>query len=525
MNLNYNFLYFSKPKQTQKRIIHIPHILFIIFIEVCQINFNQTSGSAIIDSLFLISLLIILQVFPFYPLLAFMIFAYEIIETYSWIYTGKGISFQTLAALDFTYCLKTMPEIAMKCFLATVLIFGFSSSQFIVLRLNNRTSLILLMSGVVSAAFLSFVSEKYDFLFPFRIKGLFSATNAGKILASFNTKYTATLEANKKKNLIMLEIESFETKLLGRFNPNYKDSMPFLSNLTKYVLHYPYIKSQPYTTWSAAGMFAVHCGFPLIVNDVDWGVRGSENFESWTKLPCISDYLHILGYKQKAFCSGSCDIMNMKGFLIDHHFETQDSKEHFIMHDLQLFDHILKKVLPDLVNDKTQPFSLLILNTDTHPDFYVDSKCSNVLVNSPTVFRSFTCFDEGLKTFINGLEKLGINKDNTEFIIYGDHLTMGDMEPYYGSDRTLSVLFPFYPKSSLENKTITYYDLAPTILQMLGVHYFPNFPFGLSIYSPETSSPPTLDDFKFLYNYLTGDVQYKNIHCRFAKGFCTGNEY
>lgn len=80
-------------------------------------------------------------------------------------------------------------------------------------------------------------------------------------------------------------------------------------------------------------------------------------------------------------------------------------------------------------------------------------------------------------------------------------------------------------KKSVESKKITYYDVAPTILDLLNVKYSPPFPFGNSAFSADQNDPPSVDDFKFIYNYLTGDIKYENVRCLNSEGFCTGNEY
>ncbi|OHT00667.1 hypothetical protein TRFO_32576 [Tritrichomonas foetus] len=520
----------QKEKPTLELGIHFPHIAFLIFLEYFQMIYGQSFMMMLIDTLFFICVFALVYHLPIYSIVVFACLAYELVESISWLYTNAGITFRIMAAVDFTYALNAMPENIMRCFYWFILIFGFSSSKFVIFKYKVAVYEYLMIMTVLFISFFPFYSDKYNTLFPFRIRGLISADNTEKIIKSFNTAHNVTLKPRLRKNLIMFEVESFETKDIGRFNEQYPLSMPYLSNLSKSILHYHKIPSQPYTTWSAAGMFVAQCGFPLVVSNVDWSVRGNENFQAWSKLPCISDYLHLLGYEQHAYCSGSCDIMNMKGFMINHHFKTFDNYEHQIEHDLPLFDHLIEKVLPELTSKKDQPFSLFVLNSDTHPEFFVDDTCIlnfiSTLDSYPKVFQSFTCFDKGLKKFIESLNKFGINKNNTELIIYGDHLTMGSIDYAYGTDRTLSVLFPFHEKNEyLENKPITYYDIAPTILDMLGIQYKPQFPFGYSIFSENEGEPPSIDDIKFIYNYVTGDITNQKVYCGYQKGFCHGNEY
>lgn len=550
---------------------NILHIAFISILEHIQNYSGQKYLISLVDISFFTVLLTIFHNFSFYPIVSFSAFVYEIIETLSWLYISSGINFQVLSALEFIYALNAMPENVMRIFFWSIVIFGFTNVD--IFRLNFRfTSYeFYLFVMLLMILFFPFSFNKYTNLYPFRINGLMSKKVFDKIIISFTSKKQTNFESSVHKNLIMIEIESFETKCLGRFNKNYPKSMPFLSNLSDNILHFSKIQSQPYTTWSAAGMFVVHCGFPLIVNNVDWSVRENENFESWKKLSCISDFLYSLGYNQKAFCTGSCDIMSMKNFIIDHHYQTFDMAEHGIDRDSVLFNHIENDILPDLVKaskEEKKPFSLFILTADTHPEFWVDDKFCPDLTDEnfksnnnaqlfddddenrfnndffddrsrepmPKLFRCFTCFDRIFKKFYHKIGQMGLNASNTVLVVYGDHLTMGERSYYYGTDRTLSLIFPLITKNylekqyrttkkALEKKKITYYDVAPTILDLLNIKYSPPFPFGNSAFSVEQNDPPTVDDFKFIYNYLTGDIKYENVRCLASQGFCTGNEY
>lgn len=534
-----------------------------------------------------------------------------------------------------------MPENVMKIIFLFVIIFGFCMINSLTLSIFTSTNLYNLLIIVLAVSFYPFIFDKYSNLFPFRQSVVMDSITSKIILRSFTQRPNAILSTKKPKNLILIEVESFETQDLGKFNTEFPKSMPFLSSLSNRTLHFSEIESQPYTTWSAAGMLAAQCGFPLVVNNVDFSIRGQENFGKWNKIPCISDFLSSLQYTQKMYCTGSCAIFNMKGFLANHHYHTYDSFEHGINDDYTLFKNLENNVLPDLINDYhnfNRPFNLLILNADTHPTFTVDSTfCpdiadanrfeeqkesvspppnfddndeeyqkakksvlnNNDLMNNfdqtlskksindetetsidsnqrepkiisgvedpddvdestnnkspqlleektpyldiksyPKVFRSFTCFDRMFHKFYKKLKKFGLNENNTVFAVYGDHLTMQDMVKvgiYYGPHRTLSLFFPFLSLdrnnetrnyyNKIKQKTITYYDIAPTILDMLDVEYSPPFPFGKSVFSSKMGNPPTFDDFKIIYNYLNGAFADKKVHCLDKEGFCSGNEY
>lgn len=92
--------------------------------------------------------------------------------------------------------------------------------------------------------------------------------------------------------------------------------------------------------------------------------------------------------------------------------------------------------------------------------------------------------------------------------VFPDHL------PYSSLYKELFILFPGMKKVDPKYKVkgeITYYDFAPTILDLIGIKkYFPQFPYGRSIYHLENSTKitdlkrnkPLKDDFPILFKYL-----------------------
>jgi phosphoglycerol transferase MdoB-like AlkP superfamily enzyme len=189
--------------------------------------------------------------------------------------------------------------------------------------------------------------------------------------------------------------------------------------------------------------------------------------------------------------------MRMKNFLTERGYRTQDVVEHFRKDDDGLFDLLENEVLPMLAERKKQPFVLLILNADTHaPEFFVGQKCDDYLSNEgyPQLYRSFTCFDQRLERFTNVMRKLGLDK-NTELVIYGDHLAMGDVQSLLGSERNLTLFFPLRKQDEGwargTRKPLTYYDFCPTLMELLEIDHSPPFPFGADIFGPDVGAAAT----------------------------------
>ena len=66
------------------------------------------------------------------------------------------------------------------------------------------------------------------------------------------------------------------------------------------------------------------------------------------------------------------------------------------------------------------------------------------------------------------------------------------------------MFFPYLEKRII-NKSVTLYDIAPTLLDMMGIEYFPPFPYGANIFDDHiVGSFPTKDEFNFIYNKILG---------------------
>jgi phosphoglycerol transferase MdoB-like AlkP superfamily enzyme len=272
------------------------------------------------------------------------------------------------------------------------------------------------------------------------------------------------------------------------------------------------------------------CGFPLLVTDVHWNVRQHLEYDAFASLHCLPDFLGAAGYRLFAYCAGACDVMRMKAFMKERGFRTQDSADHHRTNDDELFDLLFRDVLPGLAA-LPHPFALLILNADTHPDFTIGPACDDYLLRAeyPIVYRSFTCFDQHLARFIARMAELGIDR-NTEVIVYGDHLTMGDVGFMLGADRNLSIFLPLRPQDgkwrrAQEGKEMSYYDFAPTVLELLEIDYAPPFPFGADLLGTRQGKVASLEDLRLIYGIAIGDIRNKTVTCHGDAGFCQSNEY
>jgi phosphoglycerol transferase MdoB-like AlkP superfamily enzyme len=156
--------------------------------------------------------------------------------------------------------------------------------------------------------------------------------------------------------------------------------------------------------------------------------------------------------------------------------------------------------------------------------YFTDPRCHAANLRPgkeyPAIIRAFNCLDQNVQRFIELCKALGLEK-NTEIVIHGDHIVWGDQTGIYDS-RKLIVIFPFRPPHRI-TKPSTYYDIPPTILDILELKYSPPFPFGASLFSDVIGAFPKDADFQFMHNlYSKYTGQSGNITCARKTGFCTG---
>ena len=121
--------------------------------------------------------------------------------------------------------------------------------------------------------------------------------------------------------------------------------------------------------------------------------------------------------------------------------------------------------------------------------------------------KCFNCVDFAINKIIQKFLDLKMY-ENTVLAVYPDHTPFGT--PFSKENNHLYILFPGMEKVNNINKinrSVTYYDFAPTILDLIGVkEYLPAFPFGSSIYNLRIDtlkhSKPDVNDLDVMDRFL-----------------------
>jgi phosphoglycerol transferase MdoB-like AlkP superfamily enzyme len=300
-----------------------------------------------------------------------------------------------------------------------------------------------------------------------------------------------------KKNLIMIQVESLELQALGAFNKDYPESMPYLSRLALNSTVYTNITQQPATGWSAAATFVTQCGYPHATVGADQpGVFWRRHtLDSWQNISCLGNFLEMMGYKREAWGVDSWSFMKIGSLLrgAELHDLLTDPE---IKGDRGLYQIAIEKVLPRLI--KTPPFFLMLFNMETHfPFFKCRDECPDLLPDYGAYYRCFSCFDRNLEFLIEGIRALGLEK-TTEVVLFGDHLVM-EKADWFGSSRKLALMFPFKEKRIID-KEVSYYDVLPTLLDLLDIEAAPLSPWGVRMGAEEVGTVPSEEHLAYLTN-------------------------
>ncbi|OHS99504.1 hypothetical protein TRFO_34045 [Tritrichomonas foetus] len=476
------------------------YISFIILCELYQRKYGQSDGKMCFDIIFFILLYLTSDINKIYNFLVkYFMIVFVVFETVSWRITKNGICSQVLLAiLDYRYILIMRPMFIVYGAIAFIIV------TFIVLIPNFKRDMI---SVPIPSALVFFVILVLLFTFYRNLmRGLndydmdyFVVPDNPQVLKYFQYKDVFVKKPNNKelKNLILVHIECGEKRNVGLFNRFYPNLMPFVTSLISNGTFLNNLTMQEDQAFTLGSIFTQHSGLPIL--GYSYKKRGSLLVSK--RVHTFTDFLHKLGYKQMATCTGFCSPYQ---FYHMHHMKSYDVLGHGQKHDFTHINFLIEKFLPTLNNDKKQwPFTLLIHNEDTHPEYYTEKECLDelppeVLKKWPLPLIALQCYDRSIKRLFDKIYELGLDK-NSEIMVYGDHLLWGDPS-YYEKPRQMMFFFPQLEKK-LINKSVSLFDIAPTIMSLLGIEdYSPQFPFGFSAFSEETTQFPTHNDRVYINN-------------------------
>lgn len=225
------------------------------------------------------------------------------------------------------------------------------------------------------------------------------------------------------------------------------------------------------------------------------------------KVPSIYNFLQKFGYYNVFIQGTDAKFAGTKNFALAHgintlydiHSLTQADMEnkyrHFHAFEMGITDRTILDISKHILDtlSKKQHFSLTIATIETHfPYGFFNKNCEDKprdFSEQATFEATIRCASKDTRNFISWVKNQPIFQ-NTEIIIVGDHLFMGDyLVDKSEKDRRWHDLFISPTKKPLNtNREFTSFDIAPTIMESLGFSINNHkMGFGVSLFSNEST--------------------------------------
>ena len=381
--------------------------------------------------------------------------------------------------------------------------------------LNRKQQVYAVLLGFLMIAFVSGFFERHFF------SNMESTLYEDEYVNPKNIEYKFPKE---KRNLLLIYLESFED---GFSNSNWygKNIIANLEDLRKQGEFSREHKSLFGTNFSIAALFSSQCALPL--KDI-WSTRFF-----LPKVTCFPEILKNNGYQTAIVKAADITYTNASVYAKTHGYDVAEGfdeiKKNYLKDDLTdrigVFGGVTDRTLYDYAKiklsdfDKNKPFMLTLFSLDTHtPKYYLDNKCESEFGD---IRDAFMCSDKAVADFIDWFKKSPYY-DNTTIVIIGDHLLNSRIKFSRKAKRGIFNVFLNTPEGLNidENKIFSTYDLAPTILEAMGIELKPRkFGLGVSLFDNNVTLVEKFGVSKFKYNLIKqskyydelAEIEYKRI--------------
>lgn len=506
-----------KKRKQKKSTVKIPVLtvfLFSVFTCFMQIITyivaDQPFGDTLLISLTSCGFILSLSNTCLFFLSATCVFIFSCIDFYSWYYIEAPINQNVIDAINPFQAIKFINVNGWKGFSTNIIyiILAFTfylGFPYLMPRERIRLQIYTFVCIVYIEFTLLFIyinkfNKEYR---PPQKRSQFFARKEGiwppmeTVFKNAEKKINTSFKNAKKRNIIILALESFEIQCVGRYSNHYPNAMPYLNSIIDNHTHFNNVNVQKYQTWSVGSYFGAFCNLPLVSTSKHLYTKKSRMHKAGN-FHCLGDYLKEAGYHNELYADCDLHMGGLGRIFTDHGFDhAHDWRE--VRHDIDLFKRVENEAIPRLINiSKKKPFCLVLQTSDTHPFFTVSCKVRKHLCNSKwyETFDVFDCADQFVEHFVHVLESYNM-QENTELIVYGDHPLFGRYLEL--SMRKLIFLFPWRAKKTI-TKPVTIYDFAPTVLSLLDIEYKPKFVYGADMFSSDIGAVPDDSDFSLLFD-------------------------
>jgi len=294
-----------------------------------------------------------------------------------------------------------------------------------------------------------------------------------------------------KKNLVLIYVESLE-RTMGDAALVGRDAIAPIKQLDGTEV--PTFPSAPGTNWTIAGMFSSQCSMPL----KPFFANKFHSFATDDFFPsaiCLGDVLNAAGYEQYFLVGHHLAYSGLDKFYRTHGYDHLLGREEwkqrgvdasefsswgFGLHDDMLLEQA-RSVLREHDRQRA-PFNLTLITQDNHfPRGIPSPRCTDDEKQGGFA-GAFHCNSRFIANFVALLKKDGL-LENTVVVLMGDHPFMNSMKQsmQFRGERYVyfKILSPL--ERPLARTAMTHFDVAPSLLDLLGMADGRDTRFGLGI--------------------------------------------
>jgi hypothetical protein len=298
---------------------------------------------------------------------------------------------------------------------------------------------------------------------------------------------------DQPRNLVLLYVEALTTGIV-RY-PDYPGLMP---NLQKLVDEHGWIDEFHTSSFvTIEGVANTQCGllFPFRGHGSGFAGRGMLA----QALPCLGDVLATAGYHQTYILGGGPMSFTGKGAFLDAHgyddlrgweyWESQGHARepgHWGMGDVATLEQVRLTIAERQRKDR--PFNVTSLTVGSHIPGYSYDGCKPYGEGEERYLNALHCTDQVIADWIARLQTEGLLA-NTLLVIVGDHPVFAnpEMERLFGDaahDTRLQLIVLGENLARPQHERGAGFDLAPTLLDLLGIRHNARFALGRALTKP-----------------------------------------
>jgi len=315
----------------------------------------------------------------------------------------------------------------------------------------------------------------------------------GLLQTEIQTKHQILVDGGEQpRNLILVYLESVGRNLVDQ--DQWPELMPAYGQLLEAHAFVDFLWASSFIT--IEGLTNSMCGtlFPFSSgNDSMAAGRGLGE-----GLTCLGDVLDRAGYRQIYMGGAGMNFAGKGAFLAAHGYRDLRGMEYWRrqglrqrrgtwgLSDADLFEQALDEVRS--LDAADQPYNLTLLTIGTHLPGYTYEECAPYPHGRHRFLQALHCQDQLLRQWIDQLQSEGL-LDDTLLVITADHHVFAnqDMRGLFGDavyDRRLPFIVIGNDVPEPARTVGAAYDIAPTVLDLLGLEHNATFMLGQSLLKP-----------------------------------------